>query len=109
MVLTADISLTEQEQQLLQMIAQQAGTTQAELLRKAVQRLIAEFESPHAVDQPLPMKRKRRHRSEVAKQRARERFERHFGALTLGYGTGVDNEQIDADLAQAYLATHEEN
>ena len=51
------------------------------------------------------MKRKRRQRSEAAKQQARERFERHFGVLDLGYATGADNEQIDADLAQAYLAT----
>jgi hypothetical protein len=48
MVLTANISLTKQEQQTLQIIAQQAGMTPEELLRKAVQRLIAEFESPHA-------------------------------------------------------------
>jgi hypothetical protein len=109
MLLTANVALTEQEQQTLQAIAQQAGTTQEELLRKAVQRLIAEFQPPHAAYQPLRMKRKRRQRSEAAKQRARERFEHHFGALNLGYATGVDNEQIDADLAQAYLATHEEN
>lgn len=93
MVLTANIFLTEQEQQTLQVIAQQSGMTQEELLRIAVQRLIAEFESPHAAYQPLRMKRKRRQRSEAAKQQARERFERHFGALNLGYATGVDNEQ----------------
>jgi len=109
MLLTANIPLTEQEQQTLQIIAQQSGATQEELLRKAVQRLIAEFQSPHLSDQPLRTKRKRRPRSEAAKQRARERFERYFGALNLGYATGVDNEQIDADLAQAYMATHEEN
>ncbi len=109
MLLTANISLTEQEQHTLQVIAQQSGTTQEELLRKAVQRLIAEFQSPHSSYQPLRMKRKQRHRSEAAKQRARERFERHFGALNVGYATGADNEQIDADLAQAYMATHEEN
>ena len=107
MVLTANISLTEHEQQTLQIIAQESGVTQEELLRKAVQRLIVEFESPYAPYQPVRMKR--RQQSEAAKQRARQRFERQFGALNLGYATGVDNEQIDADLAQAYLATHEEN
>ena len=39
---------------------------------------------------------------------AQERFERHFGAVDLGYPTGIDNEQIDADLAREYAATHED-
>ena len=109
MLLTANIALTEQEQQTLHAMAQQSGASQEELLRTAVQRLIAEFQSPHSAYQSLRIKRKRRHGSEVAKQQARTRFERHFGALNLGYATGVDNEQIDADLAQAYMATHEGN
>ncbi len=109
MLVIANVSLTEQEQETLQVIAQQAGMTQAELLHKAVQRLITEFQSPPSSSQLLQMKRKRRQRGEAAKQRARERFERHVGALNLGYATGADNEQIDADLARAYMATHEEN
>ena len=109
MLVTANVSLTEQEQQTLQVIAQQAGTTQAELLRKAVQQLIADFQSPPATSALLQMIRPRQQRSEVANQHARERFNRHLGALNFGYATGADNEQIDADLAQAYLATHEEN
>lgn len=108
MSLTANVLLTEQEQQILQAIAQEAGVTQEEPLRKAVQRLIAEFQSSRATDQPPRSRRKRRQGSEAAKQRARERFERCFGVLNLGYATGIDNEQIDADLAQAYMATHEE-
>ncbi len=40
-------------------------------------------------------------------QAARERFERHFGRLDLGYATGVDNEQIDADLARQFADDHE--
>ena len=39
---------------------------------------------------------------EQTKQAARERFERHFGAVNLGQPTGADNESIDADLARAY-------
>lgn len=109
MVLTANITLTEHEQQVLHSMARQVGTSQDELVRTAVQRLIAEFEAPPPASQRLRMKGKRRQPSEAAKQQARERFESHFGALNLGYATGVDNEQIDADLAQAYLATHEEN
>ena len=46
---------------------------------------------------------------ETEQQAARERFERHFGAVDLGYPTGADNEQIDADLAREYVATHEDN
>ncbi len=30
-----------------------------------------------------------------------------FGMASLGYPTGVDNEQIDADLAREYACTHE--
>jgi hypothetical protein len=51
----------------------------------------------------------RAQRTEAEKQVARERFERHFGEVDLGYATGVDNEQIDADLAREYAATHEAN
>jgi len=109
MLVTANVSLTEQEQETLQAIAQQSGTTQEELLRQAVQRLIADFQLLPAASQLLGMKRKQRRRSEAAQQRARERFERHLGAFDLGYATGADNEQIDADLAQAYATTHEED
>lgn len=105
MILTASVSLTEQEQQTLQEIAQQTGTTQAQLLHKAVQMLIAEFERPY----PQVGRRKQRYRTETAKQRARQRFERHFGTLSVSYAGSLDNEQIDADLAQAYGATHEGN
>ena len=45
--------------------------------------------------------------NDTEKQAARERFERHFGAVNLGYASGTDNEAIDADLARAYSDTHE--
>lgn len=51
----------------------------------------------------------RAQRTEAEKQVARERFERHFGEIDLGYATGADNQQIDADLAKEYAATHEAN
>lgn len=44
-------------------------------------------------------------RSEAEQQVARERFERHFGEVDLGHATGVDNEQIDADLAGEYAGS----
>ena len=30
-----------------------------------------------------------------------------FGTASLGYATGLDNEQIDDDLAREYASTHE--
>ena len=38
---------------------------------------------------------------------ARERFEQHFGEIDLGYSTGCDNDEIDADLAREYGSNHE--
>lgn len=35
-------------------------------------------------------------------EKARQRFRNHAGAIDLGYATGIDNENIDADLAKAY-------
>lgn len=46
--------------------------------------------------------------SKVQAQEARQRFERHFGAVRLGHATGADNEGIDADLARAYADRHGE-
>jgi hypothetical protein len=46
-------------------------------------------------------------RTEEEKQMARARFEQHFGEVDLGCTTGVDNDQIDADLAREYASTHE--
>jgi predicted transcriptional regulator len=45
--------------------------------------------------------------TEAERQVARQRFERHFGAVDLGHPTGADNEAIDADLAREYADTHE--
>ena len=36
------------------------------------------------------------------------RFRRHFGEISLGHPTGMDNDAIDRDLAKAYADTHEE-
>jgi hypothetical protein len=38
----------------------------------------------------------------------KEKIRRHFGAVSLGYPTGADNESIDADLVSEYGNTHEE-
>lgn len=44
----------------------------------------------------------------AAEKQARERFERHFGEIDLGFPTGVDNEQIDADLGREHSDPHVE-
>lgn len=46
-------------------------------------------------------------RSESEIEKARERFERHFGEIDLGCPSGADNERIDADLAREHADTHE--
>jgi len=45
--------------------------------------------------------------TEAEKQSARQRFERHFGAVNLGHASGADNEGIDTDLAREYADKHE--
>jgi hypothetical protein len=40
--------------------------------------------------------------TDAEKQAARDRFRSNFGAIDLGYATGLDNEAIDADLAREY-------
>lgn len=44
---------------------------------------------------------------EAAAERARERFESHFGEIDLGHPTGAENDRIDADLAKAYADNHQ--
>ena len=40
--------------------------------------------------------------SSECEEEARIRFRNHDGAVSLGYATGLDNDQIDVDLAKAY-------
>src|ERR1044072_6160379 len=54
-----------------------------------------------------PKVRSRRRRNDADPQAARERFEKHFGAIDLGYATGLNNEEIDADLEREYADAHE--
>jgi len=46
--------------------------------------------------------------TETEKEVRRAKFERHFGAIDLGFATDIDNESIDADLAKEYASSHEE-
>lgn len=46
--------------------------------------------------------------TEEERRAAREQFSRHIGAIHVSSPYGVDNEQIDADLAREYGNTHED-
>lgn len=80
--------------------ADAAGTSPAHWVAKALEQQYGRLRD----GQPA-----RAQRTEAEKHVARERFEQHFGEVDLGYATGVDNAQIDADLAREYADTHEEN
>jgi len=44
--------------------------------------------------------------TDVQKELAQARFERHFGTLNIHNITNIDNESIDADLAKEYVNNH---
>jgi hypothetical protein len=46
--------------------------------------------------------------TDAEKERRISKFEHHFGAIDLGVDINLDNESIDADLAQEYASNHEE-
>ncbi|MBI3823870.1 MAG: hypothetical protein HY289_14470 [Planctomycetes bacterium] len=46
-------------------------------------------------------------RTEAEKEAANQRFRSLFGSVDLGHPIGIDNEQIDADLAREYGDPHE--
>lgn len=47
--------------------------------------------------------------TDVQKELARAKFERHFGTLNIHNSTNIDNESIDTDLAKEYANNHEED
>jgi hypothetical protein len=47
--------------------------------------------------------------NEAETEEARLRFERHFGEVSVPNALGLDNEQIDVDLAREYAGGHEES
>jgi hypothetical protein len=97
---TLTLELSEEVYSAILRHAEAVGTSPAHWIASTLEQ---QYSSSRA--QPLA----RTQRTEAEKQAARERFERHFGEVDLGYATGVDNEQIDADLAREYAATHEAN
>ena len=85
------VELSDAAYSALQLHAQAAAQSPANLAAAALEQ---RFGTPGAT-------------TEAQKQAARERFERHFGAVNLGQATGVDNEGIDAELTRAYADRHE--
>jgi len=95
--MTVDLTIRIDDELYSQLIreAKAAGASPADL---AAQTLAARYEISKA---PLG-------NETVDSQSARDRFERHFGAVDLGDPTGVENEGIDEDLAKEYSDSHEE-
>jgi hypothetical protein len=42
--------------------------------------------------------------TQIEKERGRAKFEQHFGTVNLGNAPNLDNESIDADLAEEYAS-----
>lgn len=90
------VELSDDVYSLIERQAVEAQTSPAQVIVASLER--------YFLQQPS----QRQARTEDQLQAARARFEQHFGAVDLGYATGADNEQIDADLAREYDDTHEE-
>ncbi len=95
---TLILELSDEIYTVIQRQAEAAGTSPAHWLAKTLEQ---QYRPPHT--------RQRVEASQTAaeQQAARERFERHFGAVDLVDAIGADNEHIDADLAREYADSHE--
>jgi predicted CopG family antitoxin len=80
---------------------------QAELDRASLSQWIVAALERQNTGESLERAEKADDPADIARQAARERFERHFGEVDLGYATGIDNADLDRDLAHQYAATHE--
>ena len=92
------IELSDEVYTMIQRQAEEAGTSPADWLANALER---QYGRVRAWQGGLTQ------RTAAEQQTVRARFERHFGELDLSHATGVDNEQIDADLAREYADSHE--
>ncbi len=97
---TLILELSDEVYTVIQRQAEMAGTSLPHWISMALEQQYRHLSGRHEVHDQ---------RTEEEKQAARARFERHFGEVDLGYATGVDNEQIDADLAREYANTHEDS
>jgi predicted transcriptional regulator len=97
---TLRIELSDEVYAALQQHAEATGTSPSDLVATT---LALQYSAPSS------SAKDGRQQTEAEKQAARERFERHFGAVNLGYATGAANEDIDADLADEYADNHEKS
>ena len=97
---TLTLELSDEVYAVIRRQAEAAGTSPAHWIANSLEQQYGHLRTWQSA---------RAQRTEAEKRAARERFERHFGEIDLGKATGVDNEQIDADLAREYADTHEES
>jgi hypothetical protein len=95
---TLILELSDEVYTIIQRQAEGAGTSPAHWLARTLEQQYGRLPAPPSAEA---------RRTPAEQQAARERFERHFGAVDLAAATGADNEQIDADLAREYADTHE--
>jgi hypothetical protein len=96
---TLTVKLSDELYTALQRHAEASGTSPADLAARTLE----QHYGPRGHSRPNGGPQ-----TEAEKQKARERFERHFGGVNLGYATGTDNEEMDADLAREYADNHEQ-
>ena len=95
---TLILELSDDVYTIIQRQAEGAGTSPAQWLAMALERQYHVEQPWPSTAMPLPMSE---HHT------AQQRFEQHFGEVDLAEAVGVDNEQIDRELAQTYTDTHE--
>jgi hypothetical protein len=95
---TLILELSDAVYTIIQRQAQAAGTSPEHWLANTLER---QYRPPHTGPSAGVQ------RTAAEQQAARERFERHFGAVDRADAIGADNEQIDADLAREYTDAHE--
>jgi len=95
---TLILELSDAVYTIIQRQAEAAGTTPAHWLAKTLER---QYSLPGTGQSAGAQ------HTAAEQQAARERFERHFGAVDRADAIGADNEQIDADLAREYTDAHE--
>jgi hypothetical protein len=92
------LELSDEVYTTIQRQAESAGTSPAHWLATTLEQQYGPRHVWQSARQP---------RTAAEQQAARLRFEQHFGEIDRPDAIGVDNEQIDADLAREYGDTHE--
>ena len=95
---TLILELSDEVYTTIQRQAEGAGTSPAHWLAETLEQ---QYRRRHAGQSAL------KQRTAAEQQAARARFEQHFGEVDRSDSMGVDNEQIDVDLAREYADTHE--